>query len=174
MKQAALILKAYRKEAGRLSGGFEKEPVSILVTGEIYTSIESAANQNLEELLMLMGCSVRRPVTVSWWMRHTLKTALTTSSRPKNRYLPYSIGGYARETVEEMADAGEDGIIQIMPAGCMPEIVAKAASNVLAEERSSRILHLVFDEMQGTAGYETRVEAFVDMLERRKRVFSGN
>lgn len=155
-----------------------RQPVKILVTGEIYTSIETAANQNLEEQLMLLGCQVRRPLTISWWMRHTLREVLPPGTKGSRRYLPYSIGGYAKETVRSIeASIGtskEDGVIKIMPAGCMPEIVAKASSHVMEEERGVKVLHLIYDEMQGRAGYETRVEAFVDMLERRKRVLSGN
>lgn len=151
-----------------------KQPVKVLLVGEFYTSIEPSANQNLEEQLMLLGCCVKRPVTISWWMKHTALDCLPFAKRKKTKNLPYSIGGYAKETVEEISRSREDGIIQIMPAGCMPEIVAKAASNAVSEEKDVKILHLVFDEMQANAGYETRVEAFVDMLERRKRVFSGN
>ncbi|MCI8645983.1 MAG: hypothetical protein HFE76_04070 [Firmicutes bacterium] len=151
-----------------------RRPVKILVTGEIYTSIETAANQGLEERLMLMGCEVRRPVTISWWIRHTIRAGLGVGRKAGSNYLPYSIGGYARETVQDMEQSGEDGIIKIMPSGCMPEIVAKAASSVMEEEHGIKVLHLIFDEMRGAAGYETRIEAFVDMLERRKCVLSGN
>lgn len=151
-----------------------KDPVRILVTGEIYTSIEDAANRGLEEMLMGLGCSIRRPVTISWWMERTARSVFPRFRKASEDWLPYSIGGYAKETVEEIRDSKEDGIIKIMPAGCMPEIVAKAVSTGLEEEKGKRVLHLIFDEMQAAAGYETRVEAFVDMLERRKRVLSGN
>lgn len=151
-----------------------RHPVKIRITGEIYSAIESAANQNLEEQLMLMGCEVIRPLTISWWIGHTVKESIPIKGKKGSSSLPYSIGGYAKETVEEIDRAKEDGVIKLMPAGCMPEIVAKAASSVVERNRDIRVLHLIFDEMQGRAGYETRVEAFVDMLERRKGVLSGN
>lgn len=174
LKESTFALEKYRKELDDIPVCHSRNPVRILITGEIYTSIESAANQNLEELLMLMGCQVRRPVTISWWMKHMVAESLPKRRKQANLYLPYDIGGYAKETVEEIRTAADDGIIKIMPAGCMPEIVAKAASNVIEEKQGTKVLHLIFDEMQGNAGYETRVEAFVDMLERRKRVFSGS
>lgn len=149
-------------------------PVKIRITGEIYTAIESAANQNLEERLMLMGCEVIRPLTISWWIRHTVRESFPVKRKKGSSSLPYSIGGYAKETIEEIDRAKEDGVIKLMPAGCMPEIVAKSASSVIERDKEIRVLHLIFDEMQGRAGYETRVEAFVDMLERRKCVLSGN
>ncbi|MCQ4638469.1 2-hydroxyglutaryl-CoA dehydratase [Anaerovorax odorimutans] len=175
LRAAGRTMAKYRRAVKMLPVNSRRRPVKILVTGEIYTSIEASANQNLEEQLMLMGCSVKRPVNISWWMAHTIRPSLPVPGRQRKRvYLPYSIGGYAKETVKEIRDSEEDGIIKIMPAGCMPEIVAKAVSNLIQEKEGKKILHLVFDEMQAAAGYETRIEAFVDMLERRRRVFLGN
>lgn len=178
MGQALSLLRRYKQKAKAIPVEHGAKPVKILVTGEIYTSIESAANQELEERLMLLGCQVRRPVTISWWLRHTVMSSLPGAAigarKREERYLPYSIGGYARETVREIGKAPEDGIIKVMPSGCMPEIVAKAASGRIEEEQGKKVLHLIFGEMQAGAGYETRVEAFIDMLERRKCVFSGN
>lgn len=172
MCEAFSLIKRYERELKRVPVARGAKPVKILVTGEIYTSIEPAANQNLEERLMLLGCQVRRPVTISWWIRHTALNPLPKTRRKAERYLPYSIGGYAKETVRDIGTAGEDGIIKIMPSGCMPEIVAKAASGRIEEEQGKKVLHLIFGETRAGAGYETRIEAFVDMLERRKRVFS--
>ena len=174
LAQGFHIIRKYRKELKQIPCFWEKDPVKILITGEIYTSIESAANRNLEEQLMFLGCRVKRPVTVSWWMNHTIKNTFLKFPEREGKYLPYSIGGYAKETVAEMRKTKEDGIIKIMPAGCMPEIVAKAVSEVMEEDMGLNVLHLIYDEMRGTAGYDTRIEAFVDMLERKKRVLSGN
>lgn len=55
-----------------------------------------------------------------------------------------------------------------MPAGCMPEIVGRAALDRISEEKGISCLTLVFDEISGEAGYITRIEAFIDMLERKK------
>lgn len=152
-----------------------RKPVRVLLTGEIYTLIESAANQNLEEKLMLAGCSVKRNITISWWIKRTIKDSFPEFRQKKNGYLPYHIGGFAKETIEEIIAPDHkdcDGVIKIMPTGCMPEIVAKAACGRISEEQGTKILNLIFDEMSGSAGYETRLEAFVDMLERRRKCIS--
>lgn len=163
------IIKEHGEALDVLSLDENKVPISITVTGEIYTLIESAANQNLEEKLMLMGCEVKRNITVSWWISRGLNPFSITQS-----YMPYNIGGFAKETIEEVLQSEGDGVIKIMPTGCMPEIVTKAVCNKISEEEGIKMLHLIFDEMQGSAGYETRVEAFIDMLERRRDVLSGN
>ena len=86
--------------------------------------------------------------------------------------MPYAIGGYAKETVEEgviCSRKGYDGVIQVFPVGCMPEIVAKAVFSKMMKEKKLSVLTVIYDEMGGEAGYITRVEAFVDMLERRNK-----
>lgn len=155
------------------------DPVRVLVTGEIYTSIEKSANGRLEEKLMKLGCSVERDLSISWWLRHTLADILIPDRVydmfcPKGG-IPCNIGGYGRQTVSGILKSRfVDGIIKIMPSGCMPEIVAKAFCEKLQDESDLRILHLIYDEMSGEAGYQTRTEAFVDMLERRKHVLAGD
>lgn len=173
---------AYIREFGNSINKIEidemAEPVKILIAGEIYTSIESASNRMLEDKLMRSGCSVKRHMTVSWWIKNTIKRMLMPeniiNARPHENFA-YNIGGYGRETVKKIIkDRNSDGIIKIMPAGCMPEIVTKAYCEMLQNKKNIRILHLIYDEMSGEAGYETRVEAFTDMLERRKDVLAGD
>lgn len=52
--------------------------------------------------------------------------------------------------------------------GCMPEIVSKAILPSISKDKNFPIMTLVVDEMTGEAGYLTRIEAFVDLLERRR------
>lgn len=154
------------------------DPVRLLIAGEIYTSIENDSNGKLEDKLMRMGCSIERHMTVSWWMKNTLKRLFMpchAARADRKPYFAYDIGGYAKDTAGKISSCtNADGVIKIMPAGCMPEIVTKAYCEKLQEEREIRILHLIYDEMSGEAGYETRLEAFTDMLERRKHVLDGD
>ncbi len=156
-------------------------PLKIAIIGEIYTVIEPFSNLYIEDKLMDRGISTRRLMTPSWWIRNTLLSpaglnspGIKTASRD---HLPYYIGGHARECVGEAIlswKSGFDGAIQIFPMGCMPEIVSKAILPTIARDKDFPILSLVVDEMTGEAGYVTRIEAFVDMLERRRNhVVSG-
>jgi predicted nucleotide-binding protein (sugar kinase/HSP70/actin superfamily) len=98
--------------------------------------------------------------------------------RASKEYLPLCVGGHARECIGEAVLAqqeGFDGAIQIFPMGCMPEIVAKSILPAISKEKDFPIMTLVVDEMTGEAGYITRIEAFIDLLERRKEnVLSWN
>ena len=50
----------------------------------------------------------------------------------------------------------------------MPEIVAKSIITSVSRDLDFPVMTLVLDEMTGEAGFITRLEAFVDLLERRR------
>ncbi|HHT66195.1 MAG TPA: CoA protein activase, partial [Clostridiales bacterium] len=83
------------------------------------------------------------------------------------KYLDLCIGGHAWETVASTVhyvDAGLDGVIQVLPFGCMPEIVAESILPSISRDLNFPIMTLTMDELTGEAGYMTRLEAFVDLL----------
>ena len=50
----------------------------------------------------------------------------------------------------------------------MPEIVTRSFIPQLSKNHDIPVLSLVLDEHTGEAGFHTRIEAFIDMLIRRK------
>ena len=50
----------------------------------------------------------------------------------------------------------------------MPEIVAKSILKTVERDIKIPIMTLVVDEMTGEAGFLTRLEAFIDLISRRK------
>ena len=81
------------------------------------------------------------------------------------------IGGHAQETIGNTvlyAKDGYDGVVQIYPLTCMPEIVAESILPAIERDYNIPVLTLIIDEMTGEAGYLTRIEAFVDLLNRRR------
>ena len=51
----------------------------------------------------------------------------------------------------------------------MPEIMSQNIFPAMREDHNIPILTLVMDEQSGKAGYITRLEAFVDLMRRKKR-----
>ena len=87
-------------------------------------------------------------------------------------YLKRDIGGDGWETVgEKVLRAGEyDGIVHLAPFTCMPEIIAQ---NIMPTTREKiPVLTVLCDEQMAKPGVLTRLEAFVDLLARRRR--NGN
>ena len=82
-----------------------------------------------------------------------------------------AIGGETIETIGDTVYAakhGVDGIIHLMPFSCMPEIVSQNILTRVSKEEDIPTMTLVLDEQTGKAGYQTRIEAFIDLVKRKK------
>ncbi|KYH35356.1 2-hydroxyglutaryl-CoA dehydratase, D-component [Clostridium tepidiprofundi DSM 19306] len=169
------ILKYYKNKLDKVPINKDKNPLKIAIIGEIYTILEPFSNLYIEDKLMDYGVSSSRHLTPSWWVKDAALKPLKLNSLDlriaSKKYLPFYIGGHGRECIGEVMLAkkyGFDGAIQIFPMGCMPEIVTKSILPSISKNEDFPVMSLIVDEMTGEAGYITRIEAFLDMLERRK------
>lgn len=176
------ILTYYKDRLNKVPIDKNKKPLKIAIIGEIYTIIEPFSNLFIEDKLTNYGVSVDRYITPSWWIKDKILSIVKLNSpiirKYSKKYLPFYIGGHARECIGNAVLAkkkGFDGAIQIFPMGCMPEIVSKSILPTISKEEDFPILTLIVDELTGEDGYVTRIEAFLDLLERRKNnVLYGN
>jgi predicted nucleotide-binding protein (sugar kinase/HSP70/actin superfamily) len=152
-------------------------PLKIGIVGEIYTTIDDYTSFGIQQKLGGMIVEVHRYVTVSNWItEHMIKQSLKlprdlSYAKAARPYLGTMIGGHAQETIGNTiiyARNGYDGVIQIYPLTCMPEIVAESILPAVEKDYDIPVLTLIIDEMTGEAGYLTRVEAFIDLLCRRR------
>ncbi len=170
------ILTNCHQKMNNIKTDTSKKPLRIALIGEIYSMVEPFANLFIEEKLMNYGVSSSRLITPSWWVKDLIFKPFKLNSmaikRAAHSYLPYNAGGHAKESIGHAVLCQRknfDGAIQIFPLGCMPEIVVKAILPVIQQDKDFPILTMVVDEMAGEAGYITRIEAFLDMLEARRR-----
>lgn len=157
-----------------------RDVLHVDLTGEIYMVQDPFSNQNIERELGKMGVQTRRTLTISSFLRDAIipkifvqgETHLERSFRLAKPYLRRDIGGDSLECVSDIIFAnenGKDGIIHISPFTCMPEIMSQNFFPSMRENCEIPILPLIMDEQSGKAGYLTRLEAFVDLMRRRKR-----
>lgn len=157
-----------------------KEVLHVDITGEIYLVCDRFSNQDIVKELGKMGVETRKSLTVSGFLKDAIipkifrkgETHLQRANRLAKPYLMRDIGGDALECVSDVAYAEErgiDGIIHISPFTCMPEIMSQNIFPAMRENCDVPILPLIMDEQTGKAGYLTRLEAFVDLMRRRKR-----
>jgi predicted nucleotide-binding protein (sugar kinase/HSP70/actin superfamily) len=145
------------------------------IIGEIYVQLEPFANLYVEETLGEMGVHVRRSIYLTSYTKHdVLSTKGDLRSKKLARpYLPQLIGGHGQNSVGDVirySRMGYDGVVQLAPFTCIPEIVAKSLMPYLSREYDIPVLTLFIDEQTGRTGAETRLEAFVDlMLQRREK-----
>lgn len=154
-----------------------KHVLKIGLLGEVYTILEPAANYDICRKLGYLNVEIERSVYLSEWVNDHLFGGLAKKSRHKKiiesarPYLNYWVGGHGQETVGYAVDFARhnfDGVIQVGPLTCMPEIVAQSILPEVSKNEGIPVMTLWFDELSGTAGIYTRVEAFVDMIQRQK------
>ncbi|MTI55428.1 acyl-CoA dehydratase activase-related protein [Geosporobacter ferrireducens] len=171
------VIEQYRRAFTEITVNTSKDIIKVGITGEIYSVVEPFINQDILRKLGQMGVEVYCSVTASEFIREQIDFLPFISSekdevhRAAKPYLDREIGGHARHTIGNTVRFGEkdfDGVIHLMPFTCMPEIVAQSILPTVAREKRIPILKLVLDEMTGEAGIQTRVEAFIDLLKRRK------
>lgn len=180
VKGSAEMLALIRETKGQISRvEIDKSlnPVRIGIIGEIYTIIEPFTNLNVEERLGELGVEVHRSMTVKDWARNNIILPATGRKGYKlekklcKPYLPTLIGGHTQQCIGHAvhyAKQGYDGLIQIYPMTCMPEIVSRSILPQVEKDYGIPILYLIVDEQTGEAGYQTRLEAFVDYISRNR------
>lgn len=153
--------------------------LKIGIVGEIFTVIEPFVNVGIVEKLGSLGVEVHKSVTLSHWVVNNLlkealhlynKRGLKKASYP---YLRSFVGGHGLESVANTVlykGKGYDGVIHLLPFTCMPEIVARSALPAVSHRCEIPVMTLVLDEMTGEAGYTTRLEAFIDLIRRKKEM----
>ncbi len=149
--------------------------IKIGLVGEIYIMLEPFANHDIEKELGKLGVWVWNQRSLHRHLKHLLhidgldiKYKIAASP-----YLKESPGGEAINTVGEARDfiqKGVDGIIHIYPFTCMPENIAFEALQKMCADYSMPLLSISIDEHTSQTGLITRLEAFVDLLKRRKMI----
>ena len=168
------------KEIEKTEIDAEREVLHVDLTGEIFLVNDEFSNQYIERELGRMGVETRRSLTVGSFLKDAIipkafqnkETHLQRAERMAKPYLMRDIGGDALECVSDVVFAdkkGKDGIIHISPFTCMPEIMSQNIFPTIRGDHDIPILPLIMDEQTGRAGYITRLEAFVDLMRRKKR-----
>ncbi len=166
-----------REEGTRLLHSIDKDlnrdPLRVGIIGEIYVVLEPAANHYLQVMLGEAGVEIDRSIYITGYCgRNTIKTPdreLFALARPYLNEAP--IGGHGTNSIGETvlyARRGFDGVIQLAPFACIPEVVAKGILPRVSQELDIPVLTFFIDEQTGKAGIQTRIEAFIDLLQERR------
>lgn len=172
------VKKNYIEQLQQVPIDERKEPLLVGIMGEFYVLLEPFSNLDVEIELGRLGVEVKRNMFTSEWTKFDLFFGVLKRFRhDKNKeihdaampYLKNDIGGDGWESVGEkvLYDGKYDGMVHLAPFTCMPEIVA---NNIMASTKEQiPVLTILCDEQMGKQGMLTRLEAFVDLLKRRRQ-----
>lgn len=165
----------------------ERDPLRIGVVGEFYLLLEPASNCHIYEMLGALGAEVHRNLglgeailryppglvlgkLMAWWLNMKIppRSEIAKIAKP---YLGCSVAGHGRESVADTIRfyrAGYDGVLHLLPMGCMPEVTVRPILRKISEDYNFPVLSLSFDEVISEGAIRTRIETFVDVIRLRK------
>lgn len=157
-----------------------KTVLKAYLTGEFFVLLDPFSNMEIEKELGLLGVEVERQVMLSDWTNNVLlpnfinnkESHRTRSMRVAGEYMTRAIGGDCIESIADTVYASKkniDGVVHIGPFNCNPEIVSQCILPHVSKQENIPVISLIMDEQTGKAGLITRLEAFVDLIHRRKR-----
>ena len=163
------IFHKYKNKIKGIKISKPKNNIRIGVIGELYTLMEAFANNNLEDMLIKGGVEIKRFTNVTYLLFEKRKKSRKYLKSLKN--IKYKMGADAMDNIyytKYLIDNNYDGIIHIKSSFCTPEIGSMSIINKICEENNMPVLFLTQDANTSKVGFETRIEAFLDMIEMRK------
>ncbi len=155
----------------------EREPLKVGLLGEATVLRDKYLNHNIEEILgglgvevknfFLLGAEIRKIFHLGFFSKHSPRS-LRKTAEP---YLKTPVGGHALESVAytiRCAEEGYDGVIHVGPSACMPEVSVRPILRKISADKDFPVMECSFDEHSTHLGVVTRLEAFVDVLRKRK------
>ncbi|NHJ84956.1 MAG: hypothetical protein FK734_05810 [Asgard group archaeon] len=155
-----------------------RDIIRVIVVGEIYAVLEPGMNQDINKRINELGVVAKTGVTLRKYtdvgakINPFIKEPHKVAAKAAKNYLPHYCGGDAQHTVGDLIlykKKGWDGLIQLYPFTCMPELIAKDILPKVSQDIDMPKYSLVFDEKADGAAIQTRLEAFINMLKRKKR-----
>lgn len=140
----------------------------VALIGEIYTVCEPTINFETERKLGNEGIEVHREMNLTYHLKKKIfPWRDTVIQRKIMPYLESTVGGHGRDAIYEMLTCIKkdfDGIIHLLPMGCMPEVTVRPILEKIHQESGIPFLSLSLDEQVAEAGLNTRLEAFTDVV----------
>jgi len=167
-KDFSKIKKEILKKFSEIKTSKNKKLPRVALIGEIYTVCDPTINFEVERKLGLERIEVHREMDITYHLKKLIFPWKDwTIQRKINPYLRSTVGGHGRDAIYEMLNYVKkdfDGIIHLLPFGCMPEVTVRPILQKIHLESGIPFLSLSLDEQVAEAGINTRLEAFVDVV----------
>lgn len=161
----------YEKKLKSLEVEKPDNVLKVGIIGELYSLMEPFANYFLEKELAQNKIQITRFTNASYLLLGNKKSS-NKCLKDASGYLKYALGADGTQSVarcKNLAELNYDGIIHVKPFGCTPEVNAIPVLMNLNKDYKIPILYFSFDVATSETGIKTRLEAFYDMLEIKKR-----
>ena len=174
LSEVKRLRREYKERLQSILQRKDADPLKVGIVGEIFVVLEPFSNLDVERELGKLGVEVIRTLSYSRWVKYSLflnPLGVDEWREVHKKALPYlkrDVGGDGWESVGEkvLHSRDWDGMVHLAPFTCLPEIVAQ---NIMSHTKEDLpVLTILCDEQMGKTGMITRLEAFVDLLKRRR------
>ncbi len=169
--------KANEEEFKKVPVDRSRDVVKLGLVGEIFLVLEPFVNQDIERMLGQMGVEVHRQISEMQYLYHQLNyknwgvKGERQIEKRAGEYCPEDIGAHGQQSIGDAKlyyERGFDGVVHVYPFTCLPEITAYTMLHKMSRDLEFPVISFSMDQQTGRAGLETRLEAFIDMIKRKK------
>ena len=158
----------YKKKFRNIKINKSIDCLRVRIVGELFSLIDSNTSFNIERKLIKMGVEVYRDTDLTYLLI-TKRFILHRMIKRGKKYIKYHLGADGTASVVRSIDSSYmDGILHLKSFGCTPEIAAMSILSKISSDYKIPILYFSFDSEDNEVGIDTRLEAFYDMIKRRK------
>ncbi len=161
----------YKRKFKKIKVNKTKNRLKVGIIGELYTIMEPFANYDLECTLAKYNIEIKR-FTDATYLLFKKKKQVKEYLKKVSKYSKNRLGADALDNVGRMiflCNEKYDGVIHIKSAFCTPEIGVMPILRKISNDYNMPLLFFSFDTNTSKVGIETRLEAFYDMIEMRKK-----
>lgn len=177
VKKMKQIKKRFVSEVSAIDTDLSRHPLKIKIIGESYCVVEPFVNFNLIQVLGENGILADPFLTAHKWIGfHSIRLGNQERKIVKklaHPYWKYNVGGEDENSVGYSLLAAlqdYDGIICLHPFGCMSSAVVQPVLQKISHEKNIPYLDIGLDEQTSETGFYTRIDAFVSVLEKRRKI----
>lgn len=164
------VYNKYLKKFKNIAVNKPNNCLKVGIIGELYTVMEPFANYYLETQLANFNIEVTRYTNAYYLMIE--KTKKIKKYLKNTPFIKYKMGADAADNIARalyLCEHNYDGIIHIKSSFCTPEIGAMPVINKICNIYETPVMFFSFDASTSEVGIRTRLEAFNDMIEMRKK-----
>ena len=178
--QPPRIVAAARKDFQKIKLDQTRPIVRIALAGDLFKIHEPFFNFDTIRKLNRLGVEVKQPQSFSLlfmgdnkiWPGGYYHRQIVKCKKKSKKYLKSIPGSYLDVGIGEIVDQldqGAKGIVHFQSFGCMPDIMLKPILDRIAKDYKVPIIHYMRDTHASDAAYQTRLEAFADLLKRKEK-----
>ena len=177
-REAKRLLSQAKSEFAKIELDEDRPIVPVAFIGDLFKIHESFFHFDTIRKLNRLGLEVKQPQSFSLlffgnlnlWSHAGHRKLFKYYQKRARKYLKSIPASYIDICIGEAIDLiekGAKGIVHFQSFGCMPDIMLKPILDRVAQDYGVPIMHYLRDSQSSDGAYQTRLEAFADLVKKK-------